>query len=153
MKLYLMQHGEAMTKDEHPERPLTDRGKGDVEHVVALMARAGIQIGQIRHSGKRRAQDTANIVAQHLRTQKAVVAVSGINPNGDVEPVAEELQRETQSVMLVGHLPFLSRLTSYLLTGDAGKFFVQFQMGAVLCLERQEKNWLIRWMVVPALAQ
>jgi phosphohistidine phosphatase len=153
MKLYLMQHGEAKTKEEDPERPLTDRGKGDVGRVATCIARAGIQIDQIRHSGKRRAEDTANIVAQHLHTQEIVVAVSGINPNDNVEPIAETLHSEKQSVMLVGHLPFLSRLASYLLTGNAEQVLVQFQMGGIVCLERQGENWIIRWMVVPALVQ
>jgi phosphohistidine phosphatase len=153
MKLYLMQHGEAKTNDEHPERPLTDRGKGDVERVAGFIARSEIQIDQIRHSGKRRAEDTANIVAQHLRVQEGVVAVSGINPNDEVEPVAEELQSETRSVMLVGHLPFLKRLASYLLTGDSEKALVQFQMGGIVCLELQEKKWSIQWMMVPELVR
>ena len=152
MKLYLMQHGEAMTKEENPERPLTERGKRDVNGVVAFIAHA-LQIDHIRHSGKRRAEDTANIVARHLHAQEIVVAVGGMNPNDEVEPVAEELQREEQSVMLVGHLPFLSRLASYLLTGNAEQTFIQFHMGGVVCLERQEKNWLIRWMVIPGLVQ
>ena len=153
MKLYLMQHGEAKTKEENPERPLTERGKGDVEGVTAFITHARIQIDQIRHSGKRRAEDTANIVARHLRAQEAVVAVSDMNPNDDVEPLAEALYSEKQSVMLVGHLPFLGRLASYLLTGNAEQTLIQFHMGGIVCLERQEENWIIRWMVVPALIQ
>lgn len=153
MKLYLMQHGEAMTKEENPERPLTDSGKGDVEGVAAFIARARIQIDQIRHSGKRRAEDTANIVARHLHAQEIVVAVGGMNPNDEVEPVAEELHRKEQSVMLVGHLPFLSRLASYLLTGNAEQTLIQFHMGGIVCLEREEKNWNIRWMVIPGLVR
>ncbi len=153
MKLYLMQHGEAMTKEEHPERPLTDRGKVDVERVAAFMARSGIYLDQIRHSGKRRAEDTANIVAQHLRAQEAVVVVSGMNPNDDVKSFAKALQREPQSVMLVGHLPFLSRLASYLLVEDSEQSLVQFQMGGVVCLVLQEEKWIIQWMVTPELFQ
>jgi len=151
MKLYLMQHGEALREEEHPERPLTERGKEDVERVAAFLARAGIRIDLIRHSGKLRAAETANIVARQLRIPEVVAAVSGINPNDDVQPVAEELQRETQAIMLVGHLPFLSRLASYLLAGEPGKALVQFQMGGVVCLAQQEGQWGFAWMVVPEL--
>lgn len=151
MKLYLMQHGEAMTKEEHPERPLTEQGTKDVGRVAEFIARSGVQIDQIRHSGKRRAEDTANIVARYLQAQEAVTAVSGISPNDDVKPVAAELQQETQSVMLAGHLPFLSRLASYLLTGESDKSLVQFQMGGAVCLELQEEKWQIKWMLVPEL--
>ena len=151
MKLYLMQHGEALRAEEHPERPLTERGKEDVERVAAFLARAGIRVDQIRHSGKLRAAETANIVARQLRIPEVVAAVSGINPNDDVQPVAEELQRETQAIMLVGHLPFLSRLASYLLAGEPGKALVQFQMGGVVCIEQQEGKWGVTWMIVPEL--
>jgi phosphohistidine phosphatase len=151
MKLYLMQHGEAMPKEVHPERPLTERGKEDVVHVAEFLARSGVRIAQIRHSGKRRAEETAAIVTQYLHLQQAAFAISGIDPNDDVKSFAEVLQRETQSVMLVGHLPFLSRFVSYLLTGDVEQLLVQFQMGGVICLESQEGKWGIRWMVVPEL--
>ena len=72
MKLYLMQHGKAMSKEENPERPLTDQGKDDVGRVSKSIAQAEIQLSEIRHSGKRRAEDTANIVAQHLNLQDKV---------------------------------------------------------------------------------
>lgn len=151
MTLYLMQHGEAMSKAENPERPLTEGGRKDVNQVAALLARAGIKIARIRHSGKRRAEETAKLFADHLQAREIVVAVSGINPNDDVKPVAEALQNETQAVMLVGHLPFLSRLAGYLLTGDPEQMPVQFQMGGVVCLEHQEGKWAVAWMVVPEL--
>lgn len=149
MKLYLMQHGEAMSKAENPERPLTDRGKDDVGRVATFLARSEREIKEIRHSGKRRAEETASIVAQHLQAQDSVIAVGGINPNDDVVPVAEALQGQTEPVMIVGHLPFLSRLASHLLTGDAERTLVQFQMGGVVCLTRQEENWTLEWMIVP----
>jgi phosphohistidine phosphatase len=31
MKLYLMQHGQAMAKEQDPERPLTQQGRQDVD--------------------------------------------------------------------------------------------------------------------------
>jgi len=35
MKLYLVQHGEANSKAEDPQRPLAERGRGDVARVAA----------------------------------------------------------------------------------------------------------------------
>jgi phosphohistidine phosphatase len=150
MKLYLMQHGEAMSKEENPERPLTEQGKGDVERVSAFLARLGREIPEIRHSGKRRAEETAEVVAKHLQLkEEGITAVSGLNPSDDVRPIAEALQWQTQSVMIVGHLPFLSRLASYLLSDDVEQTLVQFQMGGIVCLARQDDDWTIEWMIVP----
>ena len=64
MRLYLVQHGEAKSKTEDPQRPLTERGREDVARVAAFAASAGLQVGQIRHSGKRRAEETALYCAQ-----------------------------------------------------------------------------------------
>ena len=56
MKLYLVQHGEAKSKVEDPQRPLTERGKEDVARVTALAAGTGCQVweyGQKATNGNR----------------------------------------------------------------------------------------------------
>ena len=151
MKLYLVQHGEAKIKSEDPQRPLTERGREDVARVAAFAANAGLQVGQIRHSGKRRAEETASILAEHLSPAEGVVAIPGLAPKDDVRPVAEALQGEARPVMLVGHLPFLDRLASLLVTGDAGRSVVRFRMGGIVCLVREDEKWAIGWMITPDL--
>jgi len=59
--IYLVQHGEAESKKEDPERSLTKKGRRDVEKVAVWAAQTGLKIEQIRHSGKRRAAETAEI--------------------------------------------------------------------------------------------
>jgi phosphohistidine phosphatase len=151
MKLYLVQHGEAKSKAEDPQRPLTERGREDVERVAAFAAGAGLQVGQIRHSGKRRAEETASILAGYLSPTNGVVAIPGLAPRDDVHPIAEALQGEMQPVMFVGHLPFLDRLAGLLVTGDAERSIVRFQMGGIVCLVREDENWAVGWMVTPEL--
>jgi phosphohistidine phosphatase len=151
LTLYLVQHGEAKSKAEDPQRPLTQRGKEEVARVAAFAAGAGLQVGQIRHSGKRRAEETASLLADYLSPTEGVVAVSGLAPRDDVRPVAEALQGETQPVMLVGHLPFLDRLASLLVTGDAERSVVRFRMGGIVCLVREGEKWVVGWMVTPDL--
>ena len=155
MKLYLVQHGEARSKAEDPQRPLTERGREDVARVAAFAATAGCQVGQIRHSGKRRAEETASILAEHLSPTEGAVVISELAPRDIVRPMAEALQDETKTkaepVMLVGHLPFLDRLASLLVTGDPDHSIVRFQMGGIVCLVREEKNWTIGWIVTPNL--
>jgi phosphohistidine phosphatase len=119
MKLYLVQHGEAVSKAKDPERPLTPQGRQDVARVAAFARRAGVEIHQVWHSGKRRAEETAGILAQQLEPVGGMVAREGLGPNDHVEPVAELMKRETRSLMLVGHLPFMERLAGLLVGGDA----------------------------------
>lgn len=146
-----MQHGEAMSEAENPERPLNEQGRQNVANVAVFLSQAGIRITEIRHSGKCRAEQTATLVAQHLRMQDAIAAVSGLNPNDDVRPIADSLRTATHDVLLVGHLPFLSRLAGLLLTGDAKQTPVQFRNGGMVCLERQDEMWSLTWAVIPDL--
>jgi phosphohistidine phosphatase len=153
MKLYLVQHGEAVPGSEDPERPLTDQGRDDVARVAAFARRAGVRVHQIRHSGKRRAEETAAILAQHLEPADGIVALPGLAPRDDVRRAAELLSRETRPLMFVGHRPFMDRLAGLLVAGDSERTAVQFQKGGVVCLERDPKSWLwaVLWIVTPDL--
>ena len=151
MILYLVRHGEAKTEAEDPERPLTEKGHRVVEKVAEWAARAGVKVSQIRHSGKRRAEQTATILAQRLNPSNGVIAVSGLAPNDDVRPVAEALKQAKQPLMLAGHLPFLSRLASLLLVNDPSRTLIQFRMGGIVCLTSEEGQWAVDWIITPNL--
>ncbi|MES9849230.1 MAG: histidine phosphatase family protein, partial [Candidatus Thiodiazotropha sp.] len=59
MKLYLVQHGEACKKEVDPDRPLTDRGREDIDRLATFLKQAGIRPDRVVHSGKLRAMQTA----------------------------------------------------------------------------------------------
>jgi phosphohistidine phosphatase len=153
MRLYLVQHGEAAPKSEDPERPLTDKGLDDVSRVAAFAQRAGVDVHQIRHSGKRRAAETAAILAEHLQPVDGIFAFPGLAPKDDVRQVAELLGRESRSLMFVGHRPFMDRLAGLLVADDPDRAIVIFEMGGIVCLERDPVSWTwaVRWIVTPDL--
>jgi phosphohistidine phosphatase len=153
MRLYLVQHGEAVAEAEDAARPLSARGREEVERVAAFARRAGVEVDQIWHSGKRRAEETAAILAEHLGPAGGVVSVAGLAPKDDVRPMAERLNGESGPLMLVGHRPFLDRLAGLLLTGDSAQTVVQFQKGGIVCLERDPEagSWAVAWVVTPGL--
>ena len=140
MKVYLVQHGEAESKKVDPTRPLTERGRQGVQRVAALAERLGLDVRQIRHSGKTRAEQTAAILGEALSPPDGVVAASGLAPLDDVQPVADVLAREPQPVMLVGHLPFMARLAALLVTGDPDRPAVRFRNGGIVCLAHEEER-------------
>lgn len=149
MELYLVQHGEAKSKAEDPERPLTERGRKAAEQVAAWSARMGLKVDEIRHSGKRRAEETAEIFAKHLKLLERVIAVSGFAANDDVQTVAKTLGGETRTLMLVGHLPFMSRLASKLLVNDSKRTIIRFRMGGLVGLVREEAGWSVACVMPP----
>jgi phosphohistidine phosphatase len=54
--------------------------------------------------------------------------------------------------MIVGHQPFLGKLSSLLLTGYESAGPIAFHNGGVLCLGRTADNrWQVEWLVTPEL--
>jgi phosphohistidine phosphatase len=153
MKVYLVQHGESEPEEVNPARPLSARGRQQAQSVAALAARLKLDVYQIRHSGKTRAADTASILGEALSPRGGIVAVSGLNPNDDVGPIADVLTQEKQTLMLVGHLPFLSRLAGLLVAGNPDVPVIKFQYAAINCLEREQDKWQVAWIVTPEIAE
>ena len=151
MRLLLVQHGVAMSKDEDPDRPLRSEGADTVSRMAAWGAEQGLGVDEIRHSGKRRAAETAEILGVHLQPVLGVRVASGLAPLDDVRPVAEALGGEDNTVMLVGHLPFLARLAGFLLTGSPEATPIRFTNAGIVCLEGGQEGWELAWSVPPEL--
>jgi phosphohistidine phosphatase len=153
VNLLLVQHGQANTEAEDPARSLNAVGVESAEKVAKWLYMSGVEVSEIRHSGKRRAEQTASIFAKHLSPRHGVTATSGLNPMDDVRRVADELKGLAGSLMLVGHLPFMSRLTGLLVAGDPERQVVRFQNAGVVCLRDDKDQWSVEWMVVPSLVK
>lgn len=151
MRLYLVQHGQALPAEVDPERPLSPAGEAEVGRIATLLGDAGLKVGRILHSGKRRAEQTARRLAARLDPEHEPAARAGLDPNDPVEPVAREIESWSEATMLVGHLPFMARLASRLVSGRADAGVVAFQPGSVLALERTDRGWTIAWMIRPEL--
>jgi len=154
MRLYLIQHGEAKSEVEDPERSLTARGEEEVTSISRLAAGLNIRPSKVYHSGKMRAKQTAEIIASSLKIpDPSVQPVQGLNPNDDIRPWAERISKEREDLMLVGHLPFLEKLTSFLLCGNENARVVLFRYGAIVCLDQKEDmGWAVRWILTPEMA-
>ena len=150
MNLYLVQHGEARSKEEDPQRPLSDTGRADAEKVALFAAQhANVSVMSIMHSGKTRAEQTASVFAEHLKPSAGVSATEGLEPNASPSIWAARLADARDDIMLVGHLPHMARLCACLLTGDS-KPVVRFVNSGIVCLERNEAgDWSLLWAVTP----
>ena len=149
MNLYLVQHGKARAKDEDAERPLTLQGRAEIERIAEFTARhSTMNLTSIYHSGKLRAQQTADIFGEHL-TPDSVESTAGLKPNDDPAKWAEQLAERTGGVMLVGHLPNLNKLASLLLCGNAEANVIGFTNGGVVALRRDEGTWSVQWILIP----
>jgi len=158
MDVYLVQHGAALPAEQDPRRPLSEAGRAAVAKVAACLAARGSllvapPIVEIRHSGKLRAQQTAEILGQALCPQLRPQAVDHLAPDDDPGALQSELEsrrNEDTALMLVGHLPHLARLAGLLLAGDAARSPVRFANAAVLRLSFGRDGWAVDWYLPPA---
>lgn len=151
MEVYLVQHGEAKPESEDPERPLTGKGRAEVESVARHVAGLGVTVARILHSGRLRAKQTAEIFAQHLVPPEGVLEQKGLGPLDDPQEAKRLIQQAKRPLMVVGHLPHLSRLTALLISGDPEKEVVRFSMGGIVYLGKNDDGWSIGWALVPRL--
>jgi phosphohistidine phosphatase SixA len=86
-----------------------------------------------------------------LHPPKGVIAVGGLNPEDDVTLGAAALQGETESIMLVGHLPHPSRLLRFLAIGNPEVEIVRSRNAGIVCLIPKEGKWAIDWVFQPDL--
>jgi phosphohistidine phosphatase len=151
MRVYLVQHAEAVPADLDPEQPLTLAGRETARRVARWMAATGrARPAEILHSKKSRARQTAEMFARALATPP-LREVDGLLPGDEVDSAAEAVKASEGDLMLVGHLPHLNRLASYLVSGDPAADVVRFRHAGVICIERQGGTWAILWAVVPEL--
>jgi phosphohistidine phosphatase len=148
MALFLVQHGKSLPKDKDPNQGLSEQGISDVEHIANEAKKQGVQVSRIQHSGKTRAQQTAEIMASALNPEGGVQKISGINPLDDVPTFADKIN-SIDNLMLIGHLPFMERLASYLIIGSIDKPVLKFQNGGIVCLDQDNGAWFIKWTLMP----
>ncbi|KTD19078.1 phosphohistidine phosphatase SixA [Legionella lansingensis] len=152
MKIYLVQHGDSLAKEIDPERSLSEQGMKDVKSLGCFLSLLNIDVAHLYHSGKFRAQQTAEHLAVNIAIKHGIESRTGLDPLDDVIPMAKELNQSNQNLMLVGHLPFMDKLISQLVTNNEHHSLVSFEPGSMVCLEKtEEHHWRIAWMIRPEL--
>jgi len=152
MPLFLVQHGKSLTKEEDPEQGLSREGKTETRRVAELAKAHNLRVGRIHHSEKKRARETAEIFADLLQPQGGVHEIAGIKPLDSVVGMAEAVNPE-EDLMLVGHLPFMERLVSFLITGSVSPSVLKFRNSGIVCLDKAPETnaWMIQWALTPKL--
>jgi len=124
MNLYFLRHAIAADKTEwkgpDSNRPLTKEGVHKMKKAAKGMRRLSLKIDWILTSPYRRAYDTAMIVAKELNLKNKLKITRSLAVDGDPRALVRHLAlnfRTWESVMLVGHEPYLSQLIGVLIGG------------------------------------
>jgi phosphohistidine phosphatase len=150
MALFLVQHGKSLPKDKDPKKGLSQEGIAETERIAQVAKGYAVGVSKITHSGKTRARQTAEIFEEALKPPGGIHESSGLSPLDDVTVFADTID-STKDVMLVGHLPFMERLTAYLITGSSEKPVFKFQNSGIVCLDTDPaiESWVIKWTLMP----
>lgn len=151
--LYLVRHGEAVAETADPNRPLSERGRQEVTRVAQLAGRLGLKVGLVVHSDKLRARQTAEIFAGAFEPTPRIETRDDLQPAADPPSAAQYINTARESLMVVGHLPHLSRLISQLILGDPERELITFSAGAIAALEQAEGRWRIQWILTPGIGK
>jgi phosphohistidine phosphatase len=152
MRLYLVQHGEALSSEADPSRPLSEQGRRDVTKLAAFLGHAGVTVSRGLHSGKTRAAQTAEVLAGVMLPEGALEVSEAINPNDPPAEFAGCIADWQEDSLVVGHLPFMAGLVAYLLGCDEDSAVVEYLPGSMVCLENDSTGtWRLAWMVRPEL--
>ena len=150
MKLYLVQHAKAASKEQDPQRPLTQEGRGELQKVTEFIKPLKLSVDYLWHSEKKRAVQTAELLAEAVEIKKAKTLREGLGPNDDVAVLKDELNTAVGDIMIVGHLPFLNKLASLLLANRESADTVTFKNAGIVAMSHSEGNkWQIDWMITP----
>jgi phosphohistidine phosphatase len=148
LNLYILQHGEAVAKEIDPERPLSEQGIRDIRILALHMQNMGVQLGNVFHSGKLRAQQSARLVAETISPGIQPLQTEGLNPNDDPTVIIGDIEQINENILIASHMPFVSRLCSTLLTGTTAAEFASIP-GTLFCLEKVDNKWRLAYMLRP----
>ncbi len=145
--LYLMRHGIAANLGEggilnDADRPLTLDGRTRMKQAAAGIKKLEIKFNVILTSPLLRARQTAEAVAEVLDLQHRVKILESLAPGrafiegeGQNAEIFLELgSYQFDKALLVGHMPDLSELASYLLTGNRN-LNIEFKKGTICAIE------------------
>lgn len=152
MKLYLIQHAKAAAKEVDPQRSLSKEGLQELKKIASFIKPLDLTVDHLWHSEKTRAAQTADALAEVIHISKEQSAQKSLGPNDDVAAIRNKIIAGGEDIMIVGHLPFLSRLASLLLTGDESASTIAFRNAGIISLNcPQEQQWQIDWIITPEL--
>jgi len=137
-------------EEQDPKRPLSKTGWAEVEKTARHLAGLKITVDKLFHSPKLRAVQTAEVLSSRLHPAKGLSESDGLLPNDPPKTWKKKLKEMDGSLMIVGHLPYLTRLASLLLSDYLDKIHLALATGGVMSLRRDEKGtWSLEWMIAP----
>ncbi|MEO7402632.1 MAG: histidine phosphatase family protein [Burkholderiales bacterium] len=149
MKIYFIHHAEALTAEENPRRPINTKGREQATRLGTRLRALGVSPTRILHSDKLWTIETAQCIAAQLGiAERAKQAAYPINTEDPIAPFIAEIATTQGDLMMCGHVEFLIRAASHLVSGDETTRVVEFKPGngTMVCIEGAGSTWAITAM-------
>jgi phosphohistidine phosphatase len=123
MELYLLRHAIAVERDPSQndfDRSLTPDGEQKLRRITKALRNLELSFDLIVSSPYVRARETAEIVAAELAPRQKVQLRDSLGADGNPRELIAELNKAQpvpESLLLVGHEPYLSSLIALLVSG------------------------------------
>jgi phosphohistidine phosphatase len=134
VKLYLMQHALACSAEEDRERPLNQAGINQAKAAARGIKRLGLGFDLIVASPKRRARQTAALIAESVRFPHSDILTTELAlPDQPPQKLLALLQQEPAGsrILVVGHQPQMAMVAGTLMKGGA----VLIENAGLTCFE------------------
>jgi phosphohistidine phosphatase len=120
MLIYFLRHGDASTSSRYhdDERPLTDLGNRQASYVGKFLHSSKTHVNIILTSPLTRACETGAIVHSIIRAPRMETTEFLVNGSNQKQLFKQITEFDVESILLVGHEPFLSDTISLLIGGD-----------------------------------
>jgi phosphohistidine phosphatase len=160
MDLYVLRHAIAVERGtpgykNDSDRPLTPQGVKRLRRVARGLKALDLSFDAILSSPYLRAKQTAEIVADELHCEKKLEFSPLLEPGGDIRSLIRDIVNRfagCETLLLVGHEPYLSTLISVLISGDQ-KVEITMKKGGVCKLSAERLRFgrcaALEWLVAP----
>lgn len=134
LELYVMRHGEAADRGkDYPDdskRPLTSQGIARLRKEAQALNELGVAFDQIIASPLLRTRQTADVIADVLKSKPPVSTSDALAPAGSSTSVIQELGKHMRKarIAIVGHEPNIGELAARLI---GSRVPLEFKKGAI----------------------
>jgi phosphohistidine phosphatase len=156
LELYLIRHGIAEDRGEDwpddSKRPLTNGGITKLRKEARGLVTLGVAFDQIVTSPLVRTRQTADVLAEVLKSKPPIAASDALAPAGTPAAVIQEIARHARKprVALVGHEPNMGELAAQLIGAKAP---LEFKKGGLCRIDFDvlppKGVGALRWFVTP----
>jgi phosphohistidine phosphatase len=159
MEVYILRHGIAEKLGpggSDAERALTPKGRQKLRQVLRRARAAAMRPSIILTSPLVRAVQTAEVAAAIFAYRQEVVQTNALLPTASPQEVWQELRarKNEPELLLVGHEPFLSQVTGYLL--GAPGLRVELKKAGIVKIQIERftpaPSGTLQWLLAPKLA-